>query len=71
VGLLARLHCALSARAFEARFDPLSDHLRFYTRRLLAGLLGDFRFQAVQIRAAGGPPLARSVLLASALRSRW
>jgi 2-polyprenyl-3-methyl-5-hydroxy-6-metoxy-1,4-benzoquinol methylase len=71
VGLVARLHCALSPRAFETRFDPLSDHLRFYTRRLLAGLLGDFRFQAVQIRAAGGPPLARSLLLASALRSRW
>jgi 2-polyprenyl-3-methyl-5-hydroxy-6-metoxy-1,4-benzoquinol methylase len=71
LGLLTRLHSALSPRAFETRFDPLSDHLRFYTRRLLTRLLNEFRFQAIQVRATGGPPIARGVLLASALRSRW
>jgi 2-polyprenyl-3-methyl-5-hydroxy-6-metoxy-1,4-benzoquinol methylase len=70
-GLLMRLHLAISRNAFEANFDPLSDHLRFYTRRLLARVLEDFRFEAVRVEAAAGPPLARRVLLASAVRARW
>ncbi len=65
------LALALSGRAFDAHFDPRADHLRFYSRRTLARLLGDFGFHDVQVRAGGGPPLARRVLLASALRSRF
>jgi 2-polyprenyl-3-methyl-5-hydroxy-6-metoxy-1,4-benzoquinol methylase len=70
-GRLAMLASALSSRRMEARFDPRSDHLRFYTRRSLARLLDDFGFERIDVRTAGGPPGARRVLLASALRSRF
>jgi 2-polyprenyl-3-methyl-5-hydroxy-6-metoxy-1,4-benzoquinol methylase len=70
-GLLTRLYVAISRDAFEANFDPLSDHLRFYTRRLLARVLHEFRFEAVRVDAVAGPPLARRLLLASATRARW
>jgi 2-polyprenyl-3-methyl-5-hydroxy-6-metoxy-1,4-benzoquinol methylase len=70
-GWLTLLGLALSARAFDAHFDPRSDHLRFYSRRTLTCLLEDFGFQALSVRAAGGPPGARRLLLAEAVRSRW
>jgi len=70
-GPLSRLRIALGHRAFEARFDPRSDHLRFYTRRALAGLLVDFGFEEVEVRPAGGLPGARRVLLASGRRKRF
>lgn len=70
-GPMSRLWMALSRRAFEARFDPHSDHLRFYTRRALAALLADFGFEEVEVRGAGGPPGARRVLLASGRRKRF
>jgi SAM-dependent methyltransferase len=70
-GRLRVLWLALSRRAFEAHFDPRSDHLRFYTRSSLTGLLGELGFQAVSVRAAAGPPGARRLLLARAVRSRW
>jgi 2-polyprenyl-3-methyl-5-hydroxy-6-metoxy-1,4-benzoquinol methylase len=70
-GALMRLRLALWPPAYEAHFDPLSDHLRFYTRGLLARLLAEFRFEAIRISAAGGLPGARRVLLAHALRARW
>ena len=56
---------------FEAHFDPVGQHLRFYSRRSLAGLLDDFGFEAVRIEAAGGPPLLRETLLADARRGRF
>jgi 2-polyprenyl-3-methyl-5-hydroxy-6-metoxy-1,4-benzoquinol methylase len=68
---LTRLALGLSARAFEARFDPRADHLRFYTRRALVRLLADFGFQAVETQTFGGAPGARRVLLASARRARF
>lgn len=68
---LTRVALALSARAFEAHFDPRSDHLRFYTRRTLVALLSDFGFEAIRTRAIGGSPGARRVLLASARRARF
>ena len=61
----------LSGRAFETHFDPRADHLRFYTRATLSRLLGEFGFRAVSVRAAAGPPGARRLLLARAVRSRW
>lgn len=68
---LSMLALALSARALDAHFDPRSDHLRFYSARTLARLLADFGFDEIAVRGAGGPPLARRVLLASARRSRY
>lgn len=70
-GLLSRLWLASSARAFHQHFDPRGDHLRFYTRHSLAGLIADFGFEDVAVRGAGGLPGARRVLLASARRKRF
>jgi 2-polyprenyl-3-methyl-5-hydroxy-6-metoxy-1,4-benzoquinol methylase len=68
---LTLLRLALSKRAFERHFDPRGEHLRFYTRGTLISLLADFGFQEVDVRARGGAPGARRVLLARAVRSRW
>ncbi|HXR28134.1 MAG TPA: class I SAM-dependent methyltransferase [Solirubrobacteraceae bacterium] len=70
-GLLRRARLALSARAFAAHFDPLGDHLRYYTRGTLTQLLEGFGFEQVSVRSAGGPPGARALLLACAVRSRF
>ncbi len=70
-GLFTRLWLALSARAFARRFDPLGEHLRFYTRGSLRALLAGFGFEQVEVRGAGGPPGARRLLLARAVRSRY
>jgi 2-polyprenyl-3-methyl-5-hydroxy-6-metoxy-1,4-benzoquinol methylase len=70
-GPLSRLRLALSRKAFEAHFDPRSDHLRFYTRRVLADLLADFGLEDVAVARAGGLPGARRVLLASGRRKRF
>lgn len=68
---LLLLWLACSRRAFEAHFHPLADHLRFYTRASLTGLLGEFGFQQVSVSAAAGFPVARRLLLARAVRPRW
>ncbi len=70
-GPLSRLRMAFSHKAFEARFDPRSDHVRFYTRRVLAGLLVDFGFEDVTVAGVGGLPGARRVLLANGRRRRF
>jgi 2-polyprenyl-3-methyl-5-hydroxy-6-metoxy-1,4-benzoquinol methylase len=70
-GPLTLLRVALSRRAFTARFDPRSDHLRFYSRATLAELLGEFGFAEIELRGLGGVPGARRTLLAAAKRSRW
>jgi hypothetical protein len=62
---------ALSARRFERHFDPRSDHLRFYSERTLRRLLEEFRFEEVRVRAAGGFPGLRRVLLVDARRARY
>ncbi len=48
--------------------EPLGDHLHLYTRRSLTGLLRDFGFEQVAVRAVGGPPLLKRMLLAQAVR---
>jgi ubiquinone/menaquinone biosynthesis C-methylase UbiE len=70
-GPLLRAWIGLSRGAFEARFDARSEHLRFYTRRALGGLLVDFGFEEVAVAARGGLPGARRVLLASGRRRRF
>jgi ubiquinone/menaquinone biosynthesis C-methylase UbiE len=70
-GPLTMLGLALSRRAFAARFDPRSDHLRFYSRATLTELLGDFGFQEIELGGLGGVPGARRTLLAAARRTRF
>jgi 2-polyprenyl-6-hydroxyphenyl methylase/3-demethylubiquinone-9 3-methyltransferase len=70
-GLLLRLRVACSKCAFAAHFDPRGEHLRFYVRATLVALLEDFGFEDVEVRAAGGLPGARRLLLARAIRSRF
>jgi 2-polyprenyl-3-methyl-5-hydroxy-6-metoxy-1,4-benzoquinol methylase len=70
-GPLTRLGVGVSARRFERRFDPRSDHVRYYTRRMLVELLADFGFEQIETRESGGMPGARRVLLASAVRARF
>jgi 2-polyprenyl-3-methyl-5-hydroxy-6-metoxy-1,4-benzoquinol methylase len=70
-GPVLRLRLALSQRAFAEHFDPLGEHLRFYTRRMLSQLIEDFGFEQVRVRSAGRPLGARPLLLAEAVRSRF
>jgi 2-polyprenyl-3-methyl-5-hydroxy-6-metoxy-1,4-benzoquinol methylase len=70
-GPLTLLWVALSRRAFASRFDPCSDHLRFYSRATLAPLLAQFGFAEIELRGLGGVPGARRTLLAAARRTRW
>jgi SAM-dependent methyltransferase len=50
----------LAVAGFESGFDPLSPHLRFFTRRSLARLLDAMGFDAVSIKRRGGTLLARA-----------
>jgi 2-polyprenyl-3-methyl-5-hydroxy-6-metoxy-1,4-benzoquinol methylase len=59
-----RLRLGISRRAFEAHFEPRSDHVRFFTRRSLAALLAAGGFEQIQIRRR------RGVLLVSARAAR-
>jgi 2-polyprenyl-3-methyl-5-hydroxy-6-metoxy-1,4-benzoquinol methylase len=61
-----RLRVALGG--VERFSEPLGDHLHLYTRRSLRGVLEDLGFDEVEVRAAGGPPLLRRLLLARAVR---
>jgi 2-polyprenyl-3-methyl-5-hydroxy-6-metoxy-1,4-benzoquinol methylase len=70
-GPLTLTGLALSGRAFARHFDPLGDHLRFYSRATLTQLLGEFGFEQINVRSAGGLPGARQLLLAHAIRGRF
>jgi SAM-dependent methyltransferase len=48
----------VALRGFERRFDPLSPHLRFFTRGSLAGLLDALGFDPGGVRRSGGTLLA-------------
>jgi SAM-dependent methyltransferase len=61
-----RLRVAL--RGIEPFSEPLGDHLHLYTRSSLSNVLGEFGFGQISIRAVGGPPLLRRMLLARAVR---
>jgi 2-polyprenyl-3-methyl-5-hydroxy-6-metoxy-1,4-benzoquinol methylase len=68
-GPLTRLRVGVSSRAFARAFEPRGEHLRFYTSATLSRLLADFRFEDVELSAAGAWPL-RPLLLGRAVRSR-
>jgi 2-polyprenyl-6-hydroxyphenyl methylase/3-demethylubiquinone-9 3-methyltransferase len=70
-GALAMLRLALSTPAFEEHFDPRGDHLRFYSRDTLTGLLADFGFEQIDVRLSGAGPRSGGVLLATARRARF
>jgi SAM-dependent methyltransferase len=61
-----RLRVALGG--IERFSEPLGDHLHLYTRRSLRALLGEFGFGDVAVRAVGGPPLMRQMLVARGVR---
>ena len=61
-----RLRVALGG--VERFSEPLGDHLHLYTRASLCGLLEEFGFREVSVRAAAGPPLLKQLLLARAVR---
>jgi ubiquinone/menaquinone biosynthesis C-methylase UbiE len=64
-----RAKAALIALArFDAHFDPLGQHLRFYTRSSLSATLQRSGFEAVRVRAWGGAPMLRTGLTAWARR---
>lgn len=58
----------LLAGGIERYSQPLGDHLHLYTARSLGELLRDFGFGEIEVRSAAGPPLARRLLLARAVR---
>lgn len=58
----------LALTRFETHFDPLGQHLRFFTRRSLATALDAAGFGPTRITTAGGPPLLRESLVALSRR---
>lgn len=52
----------------ERYSEPLGDHLHLYTRRSLRGLMYEFGFTAIRVRAAAGFPLLKRMLTARAVR---
>jgi SAM-dependent methyltransferase len=54
---------------FDAHFDPLGQHLRFFTRSSLAATLDHAGLVPEDVRPWGGVPLLRRGLAARALRS--
>jgi len=58
----------LLAGGIERYSEPLGDHLHLYSARSLRELLTEFGFGEIEVRSAAGPPLARRLLLARAVR---
>ena len=52
--------CRSRPGGFERRFDPLSPHLRFLTRRSLRSLLDGMGFEVRSLRSRRGTLLARA-----------
>jgi SAM-dependent methyltransferase len=52
----------------DAHYDPLGQHVRFYTRASLAAALQAAGFDDVRTQPLGGPPLLRAAVAARALR---
>jgi SAM-dependent methyltransferase len=60
---------AIALTRFEAHFDPLGQHLRFFTRRSLAATLAHAGLEPRRVAGWGGVPLARRGLVALAVRA--
>jgi ubiquinone/menaquinone biosynthesis C-methylase UbiE len=45
---------AIALLRWEPHFDPLGQHVRFYSRRSLARVLETFAFEAIEVRARRG-----------------
>lgn len=58
----------VAATRFDAHFDPLGQHVRFFTRASLRLTLERSRLEVSRVRAQGGLPLLRETLVARALR---
>ena len=65
-GLVRRTLIALARH--DAHYDPLGQHVRFYSRRSLAHALAATGFTRVAIQPLTGPPLLRSAISARAVR---
>jgi ubiquinone/menaquinone biosynthesis C-methylase UbiE len=65
-GLLKRT--LLAVARYEAHYDPLGQHVRFYSRRSLAGALAATGFGDVRMGGLGGVPLLRAAIVARAVR---
>ena len=66
-GRLRRTLIALAR--FDEHFDPLGQHLRFYSRASLERVLGEFAFEDVSVDAVAGPPGLRAMLVARARKA--
>jgi ubiquinone/menaquinone biosynthesis C-methylase UbiE len=66
-GRLKRTLLALAR--YEPHYDPLGQHLRFYSRRSLTAVLHDTGFDGVRLGPLGGPPLLRQAIVARAVRA--
>jgi len=66
-GRLKRTLLALAR--YEPHYDPLGQHLRFYSRRSLTAVLHDTGFDGVRLAPLGGPPLLRQAIVARAVRA--
>jgi ubiquinone/menaquinone biosynthesis C-methylase UbiE len=53
---------------YDAHYDPLGQHVRFYTRRSLRRALQATGFEDVELQPLGGPPLFRRALVARGVR---
>lgn len=60
---------AIALTRFDTHFDPLGQHLRFFTRGSLAATLDHAGLAPCEVRAWGGVPLLRRGLVARAVRS--
>ena len=65
-GRLRRTLIALAR--YESHYDPLGQHLRFYSRRSLTVALDATGFTDVRLAALGGLPLLREAIVARAVR---
>ena len=65
-GLVRRV--LIAALRFDAHFDPLGEHVRFFTRRSLRASLEAAGMDDATVTTTGGPPLLRETLVARAVR---
>ena len=60
----------IAVARFDEHFDPQGQHVRFYSRRSLRRVLGEFAFEDVHVSHIGGLPRLRETLVARARKAR-